>query len=77
MEKDNEVDIQRIRKFFDEVMRIEDENLKTADTIEDILLVSILGRAGEELLSTREIRRLWIEKLNELSDILRNKYFVD
>jgi len=77
MEKDNEVDIQRIRKFFDEVMRIEDEDSKTADTIEDIMLVSILGRAGEKLLSTREIRRLWIEKLNELSDILRNKYFVD
>ena len=77
MEKDNEADIQRIRKFFDEVMRIEDEDSKTADTIEDILLVSLLGRAGEELLSTREIRRLWIEKLNELSDILRDKYFED
>jgi len=77
MEKDNEVDIQRIRKFFDEVMRIEDEDSKTADTIEDIMLVSILGRAGEELLSTREIRRLWIKKLNELSDILRDKYFED
>ena len=77
MKKDNEIDIQRVRKFFDEVMRIEDEDSKTADTIEDIMLVSILGRAGEKLLSTREIRRLWIEKLNELSDILRNKYFVD
>ena len=77
MKTNNEVDIQRIRKFFDEFRGIEDEDSRTANTIEDILLVSILGLAGEELLRTREIRRLWIEKLNELSDILRNKYFRD
>jgi len=71
------VDYQKIKKFFSELRKIEDESTYTTDIIKDILLVSQLGSIGDKVLKTNEIHNLWVEKLNELSDILRNKYFKD
>jgi len=70
-----EINYREIKNFFAKLREIEEKNDKTADLIEDITLVSVLGTIGDQMLKDKEIRSWWIKKLNEVSDLIRKKYF--